>query len=109
VFDLEIEKVRSARNARVVISHRLLAAPLEVVVTEVKTAFNDAAQILFDSELVLGGWRHDPRTQDRAVAVNLVLVQEQPSRRFSDPGANPGFGDNHLGWRARRLVSSDET
>jgi hypothetical protein len=74
VLDLKIEKVCSARNAGVVITHCLLAAPLQVVVVEIEPILDDAAQILLDGQLILGSRRHYARTHDRAVGVDLVLV-----------------------------------
>ena len=68
--------MRRTRDARVVVADRLLAAPLQVVVIEIKSAFDDAAQILFDRELILRRRRHDPCVQDVAVVVDLVLVQQ---------------------------------
>ncbi len=51
-------------------------------VGKIETALDDGAQILLDRELVLGGRRHDPGVEDRAVLVDLVAVVEQAAGRL---------------------------
>src|SRR2546423_9120135 len=55
--DLQLEEVRRAGDARIVVADRLLAAQPQLVVGQVDVRFDDRPQVLLDRELVLGGRR----------------------------------------------------
>ena len=43
-----------ARDAGIMVAHRLFAAPLEIVVVEIQPALDDTTQVVLDGQLVLG-------------------------------------------------------
>src|SRR5581483_10062239 len=79
---LELQEVRRARDARVVVADRLLAEQGEPVVRHLQRALDDAPQVLLDRPLVLRRRRDDLRLEDRAVAVDRVAVPQDPARRL---------------------------
>ena len=104
-IDCEPEEVGRARDARIVVADRLLAAQGELLVGEIEAAFDDRAQILLDRELVLRGGRHDPGVEDRAVLVDLVAVVEQAPWGLGGAVPDCAARDDLDGGRVRRLVA----
>ena len=69
------------------IAHRLLAPPLQLVVTQLQCVLDHATQVRLDRQLVLGGGRHDPGAPDRPRRVDLVLVEQQAPGSLGGTGA----------------------
>src|SRR5450631_2338607 len=88
-LDVELEEVRRARDARVVVADRLLALPLQLVVGQVEVAGHEAAQVLLDRTLILGRGRHDASIADRAGGIDLIAMPEYPARGLADSAAHP--------------------
>ena len=81
-LDGQLEEVRRAGDARIVVADRLLAAQRQLVVGQIDVALDDGTQVLLDRALVLRGRRDDPRVDDRAVVVDLIAVVQQAARRL---------------------------
>src|ERR1019366_10127524 len=64
-FDVELQEVRRARNARVVVADRLLTAPRQLIVGEREVRLDESLQVVLDDLLVLGGRRDDSRIRDQ--------------------------------------------
>ena len=62
------------------VTNSLFAAPLQVVVAQVKRFLGHLAQVRLDRELVLGGRGHDARRTDRTGVVDLIGVEQQAAR-----------------------------
>jgi len=97
-----------ARDARVVVTNRLLALPGQLLVAEVQPTSDEPTQIVFDTGLVLRGRRHDPGRGDETFRVDGEPVEQHAARRFG--GAMPGGGARRHVQIARRggLVSLDQ-
>src|SRR5262249_30596321 len=81
-LDLQLEEVRRARDARVVVADGLLAQPTKLIVGELGVLRDDRTEVLLDRQLVLRRRRHDLRVDDGAVAVDAVPVVEQTAGGF---------------------------
>ena len=76
----------------IVVAHRLLAPPAQFVVAEIEAGLRHEAQVGLDGQLVLGGGRHDAGPADGALAVELVLVEQQPPGASVAPVPEPARG-----------------
>jgi len=65
-FPREIQEVRGARNAGVVIANRLFTAPLQFLIVEGESVLHNSTQVVFDAELILRRRRHDSGPADDA-------------------------------------------
>ncbi|HEU5204140.1 MAG TPA: hypothetical protein VFU17_07585, partial [Candidatus Limnocylindrales bacterium] len=65
-----------AGDARVVVADRLLALAGELSGGQVQAGLDEAAQVVFDLLLVLGGGRDDAGGGDQAVGIDAVTVVE---------------------------------
>jgi hypothetical protein len=71
------------------VSHSRLAPMLKLVIgllarhgVFLKMLLDDPPNVSFDGRLVLGSWRDDAGVGDRAIAVCLVPMQEDTTRRL---------------------------
>ena len=83
----QVQEVGGARDARVVVADRVLAAVRQVVVRERDPALGHDPEVGLDARLVLRRRRHDLRVEDRAVGSQAVPVEEHAARRLRGPEA----------------------
>lgn len=83
--DPQIEAMRGAGDARVVVADHRFAALPQLIIGPVKTQrFDGQAQILFDARLILTGGRDDARIAYQSIDVQFVTMPEYAARRFGD-------------------------
>src|SRR6266568_6396079 len=103
----EPQEVGRARDARIIVSNRLLALPRQFFRWQVKMLGDEFPQILFDGLLILRRGRDDLGVEDGALFVEPVAMIENPSRSFrtaeAGGGARLDFDPRFL----RRLIGGD--
>src|SRR5262249_48405778 len=71
-----------ARNARIVIAHRLLAAPGQSLLRQIEVMGHEPPEVGLNALLILRGRRDDLRVDDQPPLINPIAVIEQTARRF---------------------------
>ena len=71
-----------AGDARIVIPHRLLAAPGQLFLRQIEIVGHELTKIGLNALLILRCRRDDLRVGDQSLLVNPVSVIEQSARRF---------------------------
>src|SRR5690242_1621520 len=105
---LQLQEMRRARDARVVVADALLATGLQRILFEIEGGICDLSQIIFDDALVLRSWRDKVGFEDRAIGIETIAVIKDAARRL---GAGVSHGGPRLGGqkRPRRwLVGGDQ-
>ena len=86
----KLQEMSRTRNARVVVAYRLFAAITQRILRQVDVQRRDFAQILFDTQLVLRGRRHNAGAEDRPFSVNFVAMIADAARRFGTTMTDTG-------------------
>ena len=102
-----IQEVRGARDAGIVVAHRLLAQPSELLVRKRKVGLSHSSQVVLHAEQVLGRRRDDPRRADNSVVFKLVTVEQQTARGFGRAVADTSDSGNIDCRRVGGLVGLD--
>src|ERR1017187_9356433 len=97
----------SARDAGIVVSHRLLALRTEFGFREVQELGHKVRQILLDGLLVLRGRRNDLCLEDGALLVKAVAMIQNASGRLGTAITRGGARMNLDGWFLRPLILLD--
>ena len=77
---LQTQEVRRTRNARIVISDRLLALPLQLLLRKIEVFGHKFPEVLLDRFLVLRGGRNDLGVENCAALVDAVAMIKNTSR-----------------------------
>ena len=107
-LQVELQKMRGAGDARVIVAHHLFALPGELFVRQIQALAHKLTQVGLDGPLVLGGGRHDLGLEDHAVLVQPVAVVEQPPGGFGGGAAHRRPGRNRHRRPLRPLVGLDD-
>src|SRR5215510_3096141 len=81
-LDFEPQEMGRARNARIVIAHRLLAAPGQSFLRQIEAVGRELPEIGLNALLILRGRRDDLSVGDQPLIINPVAVIEETARRF---------------------------
>src|SRR5215467_7223545 len=81
-LDFEPQKMGRARNARIVIAHRLLTAPSQSLLRQIEVMGHELPEVGLNALLILRGRRDDLRVDDQPLLINPKAVIEQTARRF---------------------------
>src|SRR5215470_5673284 len=81
-LDFEPQEMGRAGDAWIVIAHRLLAAPGQFLLRQIKTPGHELPEIGLDALLTLRRRRDDLSVGDQPLLINPVTVIEQSTRRF---------------------------
>ena len=74
------EKMRRARNARVVVADTLLATSLQRIVVQIEGGVRDFSHVFFDDPLVLRGGRNEAGFEKRAVVIEAIALIKDAAR-----------------------------
>src|SRR5215467_9030937 len=91
---LQLQEVRCAGNARVMVAYALLATGLQRIVCEIQRGIRDLSHVLFDDILILRGRRNEARVEDRALRIQAISVIKDAARRL---GAGVAYRSAWLG------------
>ena len=105
-MDRQFEEMSGARDARIVIPDALLAAVADELIGLIQNRGCDGGDVGLYARLILRRWRHDPGCADRTLAVELVAVPANSTRRFSTavPGRSGRRERNRCA--VRRLIAA---
>src|SRR6266545_7631209 len=87
-LDFEAQKMSRAGDARIVIAHRLLATPSQLLLRQIEEPGHELTKIGLNALLILRCRRDDLRVGDQTILVNPVSMIEQSARRFGGAVAN---------------------
>src|ERR1039458_2177769 len=98
-----------ARNAGIVVAHRLLTFPCDLFGRPGRNLADEVPEILLDPFLILRSWRNNLCGSDEPVLIERVAMIKKSAGRFS--GGLPGRSSPHYlgarcGWR---LVFADHS
>ncbi len=105
-IDGELEEVRCARDAWIVVADRLLALQGQLLVIEIDGLFDILPQIALDDLLILRRRRHNFGVQDCPGLVESVAMIQDAARRLGAGVANSSAWSNLNRWPIRRFVFS---
>src|SRR5271166_6452648 len=89
-FDAQVQEVRGAGDARVVVADGLLALPLQLVFLDCKMGLDKLPEVTLDGFQVLRGRGNNLGVHDNAAVIEAIAVIEDSPRRFGAAVASGG-------------------